>query len=297
MERWGLGPEDVHAGNPRRDLRAGLGLRADRPLPRPAGLRRRRGGDRRPALHQRLPRPGAAAHAASRSATRSPRSRRSRASCSRSTPATRAGRRPGGRRLDRRRLLRDDGVDRRRVREDGLHPRADRAAPAADRAVERLPAKDGKWVVIAANHDTLWRRLATVMGHPELPRTRASPTHHARGENEDLLDEIIGALAAAAHGGGARRDRQRGRRGVRARLHGAGHLRRPVLPRARAARRARGRGPRRDVHDRRRAQAHGTPGRIRRGARWTVGADTEDVLGGIGIEDDAIASLREDGIV
>jgi crotonobetainyl-CoA:carnitine CoA-transferase CaiB-like acyl-CoA transferase len=41
----------------------------------------------------------------------------------------------------------------------------------------------------------------------------------------------------------------------------------------------------------------GTPGRIRRGARWTVGADTEDVLGGIGIDDAELARLREQGIV
>ena len=92
-EAGGSAPSDVHAGNPRRDLRARVRLRPDRPLPRPPGLRVRRRGDRRPALHQRLPRPGAAAHRASRSATRSPRSRRSRASCSRSTPATPAARR------------------------------------------------------------------------------------------------------------------------------------------------------------------------------------------------------------
>src|SRR3954466_5208260 len=29
-------------------------------------------------------------------------------------------------------------------------------------------SSDGKWVVIAANHDTLWRRLADLMGRPEL---------------------------------------------------------------------------------------------------------------------------------
>src|SRR3954454_11085823 len=29
-------------------------------------------------------------------------------------------------------------------------------------------SKDGRWVVIAANHDTLWRRLAELIGRPEL---------------------------------------------------------------------------------------------------------------------------------
>src|SRR4051812_25069156 len=56
-------------------------------------------------------------------------------------------------------------------------------------------SKDDKWVVIAANHDTLWRRLAKLMGTPELGEDERFASHHARGENEDLLDEIIGAWA------------------------------------------------------------------------------------------------------
>ena len=50
--------------------------------------------------------------------------------------------------------------------------------------------------MIAANHDTLWRRLATLMGRPELGEDERFATHHARGEHEDLLDEIIGGFAA-----------------------------------------------------------------------------------------------------
>jgi crotonobetainyl-CoA:carnitine CoA-transferase CaiB-like acyl-CoA transferase len=52
-------------------------------------------------------------------------------------------------------------------------------------------SKDGKWVVIAANHDTLWKRLATLMGKPELGEDPRFIDHHARGEHEDLLDELI----------------------------------------------------------------------------------------------------------
>ena len=70
-------------------------------------------------------------------------------------------------------------------------PRLPRIAPS-----NVYQAKDGKWVVIAANHDTLWKRLAAVMGHPEFADDPRFATHHARGENEDLLDEIIGAFAA-----------------------------------------------------------------------------------------------------
>ncbi len=146
-------------------------------------------------------------------------------------------------------------------------PRLPRIAPS-----NVYRAKDGKWVVIAANHDTLWKRLANVMGHPEYADDPRFATHHGRGENEDLLDEIIGAFAAAAHGGRARPDRQRRGRRLRAGVHGPGHLRGPLVPRARPARRARGRGARRDVDDGRRAEAVAvTPGSIRSGARWTTG--------------------------
>ena len=125
---------------PARDLRARLRLRPDRPLPRPPGLRQRRRGDRRPAAHQRLPRPGAAAqrHQPRRHAGRPVRVPGDPA---RALRAGRQGRdRPGGRRLDHRRLLRHARVDHRRVREDGRRAPADRPAPAAHRAVQRLPA-------------------------------------------------------------------------------------------------------------------------------------------------------------
>ena len=61
MEKWGLGPEDIHTRNPRVDLRARLRLRPDRALLASPRLRLGGRGDLRPALHQRLPRPGASA--------------------------------------------------------------------------------------------------------------------------------------------------------------------------------------------------------------------------------------------
>src|SRR3954453_23962669 len=70
-------------------------------------------------------------------------------------------------------------------------PRLPRIAPS-----NVYLSKDSKWVVIAANHDTLWRRLAKLMGKPELGEDERFATHHARGEHEDLLDEIIGEFAA-----------------------------------------------------------------------------------------------------
>jgi crotonobetainyl-CoA:carnitine CoA-transferase CaiB-like acyl-CoA transferase len=40
-----------------------------------------------------------------------------------------------------------------------------------------------------------------------------------------------------------------------------------------------------------------TPGRVRRSARWTLGADNESVLGEFGIDADAVARLAEQGVV
>ena len=57
-------------------------------------------------------------------------------------------------------------------------------------------SKDGKWVVIAANHDTLWKRLAALMGHAEWGDDPRFADHAARGEHQELLDELIGEWAA-----------------------------------------------------------------------------------------------------
>src|SRR3954464_4656308 len=58
------------------------------------------------------------------------------------------------------------------------------------------PTADGTWVVIAANQDTVFRRLCTAMGQPALATDERFATHVARGRNQDELDKIIGAWAA-----------------------------------------------------------------------------------------------------
>ncbi|MBS1694782.1 MAG: CoA transferase [Actinobacteria bacterium] len=55
---------------------------------------------------------------------------------------------------------------------------------------------DGSWVVIAANQDTVFRRLCGAMGRPELAVDDRFATHTARGRNQDELDELIGDWAA-----------------------------------------------------------------------------------------------------
>src|SRR5690349_12206612 len=55
---------------------------------------------------------------------------------------------------------------------------------------------DGSWVVIAANQDTVFRRLCAAIGQPELATDDRFANHVARGRNQDELDKIIGAWAA-----------------------------------------------------------------------------------------------------
>ncbi|ROO90848.1 formyl-CoA transferase [Actinocorallia herbida] len=57
------------------------------------------------------------------------------------------------------------------------------------------PTKDGP-ILIAANRDTIWTRLAEVMGRPELATDERYATHGARGANSEELDDLIGAWTA-----------------------------------------------------------------------------------------------------
>ncbi|MFZ0088934.1 MAG: CoA transferase [Solirubrobacteraceae bacterium] len=158
-------------------------------------------------------------------------------------------------------------------------------------------SKDGKWVVIAANHDTLWRRLAQLLGRPELAEDERFATHHARGEHEDLLDELIGEWAARYTA--AELDQL---------VNDAGVVCAPVYDASDvyADPYFRERGLLVEYED----EVHGTvtapgvvprltstPGRVRQPARWTVGADTEAVLGELGIDGAAVAALRADRVI
>jgi crotonobetainyl-CoA:carnitine CoA-transferase CaiB-like acyl-CoA transferase len=171
-------------------------------------------------------------------------------------------------------------------------PRLPRIAPS-----NVYVSKDGKWVVIAANHDTLWRRLAKLMGKPELGEDERFATHHARGEHEDLLDEIIGAFAE-----------QHTAAELDEIVNGGGVVCAPVYT---------AQDVYEDPHFREREllveaedEVHGhvtvpgivpklsrTPGSIRQAARWTVGADTEAVLEELGIDAAERKRLAEQRVI
>ena len=52
------------------------------------------------------------------------------------------------------------------------------------------PTSDGS-VLIGGNQDSVWKRMAAMMGRPELAEDERYATHHARGEHQAELDELI----------------------------------------------------------------------------------------------------------
>jgi formyl-CoA transferase len=53
------------------------------------------------------------------------------------------------------------------------------------------PSRDGQMLLIAANQDTVFARLATAMGRPDLIADPRYATHTARGERQAELDALI----------------------------------------------------------------------------------------------------------
>lgn len=59
-----------------------------------------------------------------------------------------------------------------------------------------FPTADGEGVLIAANQDTVFARLAGAMGRPELADDERYATHSARGEHMEELDGLIARWSA-----------------------------------------------------------------------------------------------------
>jgi formyl-CoA transferase len=73
------------------------------------------------------------------------------------------------------------------------------------------PTKDGEMVLVAANQDTVFRRLTEVMGRPELATDERYASHGARGQHMEELDGLVAEwtstvpaeeLLELLHGGG-----------------------------------------------------------------------------------------------
>lgn len=58
------------------------------------------------------------------------------------------------------------------------------------------PTRDGQMLLIAANQDTVFTRLAAVMNRPELAEDERYATHATRGRHQQELDELISEWTA-----------------------------------------------------------------------------------------------------
>ncbi|MCY4666067.1 MAG: CoA transferase, partial [Acidimicrobiaceae bacterium] len=159
------------------------------------------------------------------------------------------------------------------------------------------PTRDGKIHLISGNQDTVWRRMASAMGRPELGTDPRFATHIARGDNQQELDEMIAAWTATLDADELRRilDEYAVPNGQ---MYRAPEM---LADEHFAAREAIawidsadfGAIPMQNIVP----KLSGTPGSI----NWsgpTLGEHNDEVLGGIlGLDTEAIERLRADGIV
>ena len=159
-------------------------------------------------------------------------------------------------------------------------------------------SRDGKWMVIAANADNVFRRLCAAMGKPELAADERFATHLARGDHQEEIEGIVaewaGGLDAAE---------------IDDVLNEAGVICGPIYTIADIFE---------DEHFRAREMLvehedpefgtyigpgivpkfSDTPGAVRWSATWEHGSHNGEVFGGLlGLSDEALADLRAEGVV
>jgi formyl-CoA transferase len=158
---------------------------------------------------------------------------------------------------------------------------------------------NGSWVVIAANQDTVFRRLCAAMGRPELAVDERFADHVARGRNQDELDAIIGAWAA-----------QRQPAEIIDTLSEAGVISGPINTVAEVVTdpQLQARGMIADHFDERigrNVKGPGivpvlseSPGSVRRAGSARPGQHNDEVYSGLlGLSGEDVAALREDGVL
>ena len=159
-------------------------------------------------------------------------------------------------------------------------------------------SRDDKWMVIAANADNVYRRLCEAMGQPELADDERFATHLARGDNQEELEDIVGAWAA-----------QHDAAEIDSILNEAGVICGPIYTIA-------------DIFEDPQFQARDmllehvdpdfgpyigpgivpklteTPGAVRWSATWEEGSHNREVYGDLlGLSDDELEALEREGVV
>jgi formyl-CoA transferase len=159
-------------------------------------------------------------------------------------------------------------------------------------------SRDGKWVVIAANADNVFRRLCEAMGRPELADDGRFSTHLARGEHQEEIEAVVAEWAG-------RRDADE----IDRLLNDAGVICGPIYTIADIFE---------DEHFRAREMLvehvdpefgpylgpgivpkfSETPGEVRWSATWEHGSHNREIYGGLlGLSDEELRGLAEEGVL
>jgi formyl-CoA transferase len=159
-------------------------------------------------------------------------------------------------------------------------------------------SRDRRWVVIAANSDSLFPRLVRAMGDASLSSDERFASHDARGANMDELDALIGTWAAGL-------DAEE----IETQLEAAGVVCAPVntIADVFADPQVQAREMLVTVHDETLGELRGpsvvprfsrTPGRHEFSAARARGAHNEAIFGGLlGLDEDARRQLHDNGII
>jgi formyl-CoA transferase len=158
-------------------------------------------------------------------------------------------------------------------------------------------SRDGIWMVVAANQDSVFGRLCAVMGRGELAEDPRFRDHRSRGENQEELEAIIVDWASAHDA-----------KEIDDLLNDAGVVCGPVNTVAEVFSHPyfRERGLLIDHDDGDGGTFVGpgvvprfsaTPGRVRWSGGAAPGADNHEILGELGLDASAVAELQERGIV
>ena len=159
-------------------------------------------------------------------------------------------------------------------------------------------SRDGKRIVIAANADTVFRRLCEAMGQPELAEDERFATHLARGTNQEELEGIV-AEWAGRHTAAE----------IDSILNEAGVICGPIYTIADIFEdeQYRARDMLLEHHDPEFGSYIGpgivpkfseTPGEVRWSATWEEGSHNGEVYGGLlGLTGDEIAALEDEGVL
>ena len=159
-------------------------------------------------------------------------------------------------------------------------------------------SRDGKWMVIAANADNVFRRLCAAMGSPQLADDERFATHLARGEHQEEIEGIVAEWAGTLDA--AEIDRV---------LNEAGVICGPIYTIADIFE---------DDHFRAREMLvehedpelgtyigpgivpkfSETPGEVRWSATWEHGSHNREIFGGLlGLSEETLAELKAEGVL